>query len=124
MKKIIFVLLVIATITACQKEDDNGKLGGFWKLLAIEKSNGDITDTKENSLFWRIQLDLIQVGTYFGRFQHTGDSLLIQMIDIPATALVQYGIEDAANARFAMEHLSRKSMILKSDYARLRFRKF
>ena len=37
MKKIIIALLVAVTITACQKEDDNGDLGGFWKLLKIEK---------------------------------------------------------------------------------------
>lgn len=124
MKKIIIALLVAVTITACQKEDDNGDLGGFWKLLKIEKSDGETIDTKEASLFWRVQLDLIQIGDCYGRFQHTGDSLFIQMIDVAPAILKEHGIENPANERFAVEHLSRKSMTLKSDYARLRFRKF
>lgn len=124
MKKIILISFFILAICSCQKEDDNGDLGGFWKLLEIAENDGITTDTKEESLFWAIQLDLIQIGNSLGRFQHTGDSLFIQMIDTKSDALVKYGVYNATDERFAVEHLNRKSMILKSKYAKLRFRKF
>ena len=36
MKKILFLLLGITLFASCQKKDDNGDLGGNWKLLQIE----------------------------------------------------------------------------------------
>ena len=124
MKRSLFILFIIITIQGCQKEDKNGDLDGFWKLQEIAKHNNEIIDTKEKSLFWRVQLDLIQIGNHFGRFQHTGDSLFIQMIDTKNNALTDYGVENANNERFAVEVLNRKKMILKSNYAKLSFRKF
>lgn len=88
MKKGILISILILTMCCCQKEDDNGHLGGYWKLLEITDNSGETTNTKEESLFWAIQLDLIQIGNNLGRFQHTGDSLFIQMIDTKADALL------------------------------------
>ena len=62
MKRSIFIL-IIATIIfcSCQKEDKNGDLGGMWKLLEIERPNGQIENTKEQHIFWRVQLKLIKI---------------------------------------------------------------
>lgn len=124
MKKSLLILFILISILGCQKEDKNGDLDGFWKLQEIAINDGDISNTKEKNIFWRVQLDLIQIGNSFGRFQHTGDSLFIQMIDVSGKALIDYGIYKAEDERFAVEQLGKKSMMLKSDYARLRFRKF
>ena len=60
MRKIIFLLLAMVAFTACQKEDENGDLGGFWKLLQINEANADAPiDVTEESRFWGIQLNLI-----------------------------------------------------------------
>lgn len=124
MKKNLFILFILISTLSCQKEDKNGDLDGFWKLQEIAKDDGDICNTKEENLFWRVQLDLIQIGNCFGRFQHTSDSLFIQMIDVSGRTLIDYGIYKAEDERFAVEQLGKKSMVLKSNYARLSFRKF
>lgn len=130
MKKYIFILMLGALLAVgCQKEDENGDLGGFWKLQQIIHSNGDIEITKEKNLFWSFQLKLIQIRVSadyepLGRFQHTGDSLFIQMIDTRPNALQIYGIEDATDMRFAVKHLDRNGMILQSETVELKFRKF
>ena len=74
MKKNIFPLLILSLIfCSCQKEDNNGDFGGMWRLTEIVKSDGSITDTKEKNYFWKVQLELIKIGSQFGRFQNTGD---------------------------------------------------
>lgn len=124
MKKIIFLLLGITVFASCQKEDDNGDLGGNWKLTQIEDFENDkIIDKKMEDRFWAIQLDLIQIGNGKGRFQHVNDSLFVQMIR-KTSEPEEYGLYDQENARYSVEHLSRKSMVLRSKYAELKFRKF
>lgn len=124
MKKIIFILSLTLFLCNCQKEDDNGDLGGFWKLMEITDKDGNTENTKEKSLFWRVQLDLIQIGEEFGRFQHTGDSLFIRMIYAKGDVLKDYGIYEAEDERFKVLHLNRKVMTLQSKQVKLQFRKF
>lgn len=124
MKRAIFIILTATTILcSCQKEDRNGDLGGFWKIMERTASNGVTTDTKEESLFWRVQLNLMKIAYSYARFQHTGDSLFVQFIDHNGKGLENYGIYKREE-RFAVEHLDRNGMILKSDSVRIRFRKF
>ena len=123
MRRFIVIATMIVLVTACQKADHNGDLGGFWQLLEIER-NSSTQATKEDKIFWRIQLDLIQISGRYGRFQHRGDSLFIQMIDTKDNELVREGIDNASDERFAVELLNRKAMRLRSKGARLTFRKF
>lgn len=124
MKRIIYTLLTIGLLTACQKEDDNGDLGGFWKLLQIEDfETGNVIDKRDEDRFWAIQLDLVQINNGKGRFQHIDDSLYIQMIYKTAHPK-EYGLYNQEDARYCVEHLSDKSMILCCKEARLQFRKF
>lgn len=129
MKKILFLLLGIVLLASCQKKDDNGDLGGNWKLLQIEDFENDtIINTKEYDRFWAIQLDLMQVTQVgLGRFQHIGDSLFVQMIyvtDKPISRFKDVGMYTPENERYGVVHLDRKRMILRSKYAELDFRKF
>ena len=123
MRRFIVIATMIVLVTACQKADHNGDLGGFWQLLEIER-NSSTQATKEDKIFWRIQLDLIQISGRYGRFLHRGDSLFIQMIDTKDNELVREGIDNATDERFAVELLNRKAMRLRSKGARLTFRKF
>ena len=124
MKRAIFIILTATTILcSCQKEDRNGDLGGFWKIMERTVSNGVTTDTKEESLFWRVQLNLMKIAHSYARFQHTSDSLFVQFIDHNGKGLENYGMYKREE-RFAVEHLDRNGMILKSDSVRIRFRKF
>ena len=125
MKKIIYLTLAIALFASCQKEDKNGDLGGFWKLLQIEEHEKDtIIVTREKDLFWSIQLNLLTTTNGGkGRFQHVGDSLYIQMIYHPGNAR-EIGMYNPKDERFGVKSLSRSRMILQSKEVTLTFRKF
>ena len=124
MKKIIFILIAATLLIACQKEDENGELGGFWKLMQIEEAmEGNIINTRDSSLFWAIQLDLIQIDEGKGRFQHIKDSLFIQMITLPGNPQ-DYGLYNPKDERFGVLHLDRNGMILRSKDATLKLKKF
>lgn len=125
MKKLIYILLCATLIVSCQKADDNGDLGGFWKLLQIEEiANDTIIDKSNEDRFWAIQLRMITTNNGGkGRFQHTGDSLFVQMIQKPydAKAVGLYNHEDE---HFGVTILNRNSMVLESKDVILTFRKF
>jgi hypothetical protein len=124
MKKAIFTIIAaVALLCSCQKEDKNGDLGGFWKIMETTTADGYTTDRKEMSYFWRIQLKLLKIGNIYARFQHKGDSLFIQLIDHNGSRLKEYGIYKSEE-HYGVEHLDRNGMILKSDSVRIKFRKF
>ncbi len=125
MKKILYILLCASVFTSCQKADDNGDLGGWWKLTRIEKPQNDtIIDKSQEDRFWAIQLRMITTNNGGkGRFQHTGDSLFVQMIQKPSNGKA-VGLYTPENERFGVNKLTNKSMILQSDSAILTFRKF
>ena len=125
MKKILYILLCASVFTSCQKADDNGDLGGWWKLTRIEETQNDtIIDKSQEDRFWAIQLRMITTNNGGkGRFQHTGDSLFVQMIQKPSNGKA-VGLYTPENERFGVNKLTNKSMILQSDSAILTLRKF
>ena len=129
MKMFFASLLFLFLVASCQKADDNGELGGFWKLMDIEyAASGDKVDCLENSYFMAVQLDLMQLrgnGSCYARFQHRGDSLFIQMIgaDAGEKLLASMGM-DGQEQRFYVRKLTDKSLVLESLYSVLSFRKF
>ena len=122
MKKIAFILITLTALASCQKEDHNGDLGGFWKLQQIELADS-VINTRENSSFWAVQLDLIQIGNGKGRFQHVADSLYIQMITMPSDPK-SLGLFNPKDERFGVIHLDRNGMVLRSKDATLTLKKF
>lgn len=129
MKRIFYILIFAALLSSCQKADDNGDLGGFWKLLKIEEFAADtVIITKDIDRFWSIQLDLlVTTGDAKGRFQHVGDSLYVQMLTRPygkIKSLREVGIYNPDDERFEVLYLGRSKMMLRSDSAFLEFRKF
>jgi hypothetical protein len=129
MKKVLYIILCTAIFLSCQKADHNGDLGSFWKLLQIEEvKNDSIIDKREEDCFWAIQLKMITAnkdGKVIGkgRFQHTGDSLFVQMIQKPGNGK-SVGLYSPDNERFFVNRLTGKSMVLQSDSVILTFRKF
>ncbi len=125
MKKIIYILLCTTLFASCQKADDNGDLGGWWKLLQIEEINNDtIIDKSNEDCFWAIQLRMITTKDGGkGRFQHIGDSLFIQMKQLPKDSKAS-GLYNPENERFGINKLTNKRMILQSEEVILTLRKF
>ena len=137
MKKIIYIFLVVVLASSCQKADDNGDFGGFWKLLKIEDfATGGTMDTKVYKRFWSIQLDVLATSSEDddsynynyggkGRFQHVGDSLFVQMITVSSKSdFKKVGLYNPEDERFGVVLLNRDKMILRSKDALLEFRKF
>lgn len=130
MKKILYILFTATMFIACQKEDENGDLGAFWKVMSVEEHSTDnVAYLTDESRFWAIQLDLLEIRisrkeSCFFRFQHTGDSLMVQAINNENVDLKLWGIYNNSNERYAVELLNSKSMILNSKNARVTFRKF
>lgn len=129
LKYRLLLLLLLFVFSSCQKADDNGDLGGFWKLMEVEYAAGEKRNLKDNNYFMAVQLDLMQfrgeAGWYFARFSHQGDSLFVWMIgdDVPSSLLEAYAM-NGAEQRFYVETLNGKKLILRSDFSRLRFKKF
>ena len=125
MKKVLYIILCATLLTSCQKADDNGDLGGWWKLLEIEELENDtVIDKRNEDCFWAIQLQMITTSNDGkGRFQHIGDSLFVQLLHNPGNAN-DVGMYNPDNERFCVEKLTNKSMILQSEKVRLKFRKF
>ena len=125
MKKVLYIILCTTLFTSCQKADDNGDLGGWGKLQRIEELHNDtIIDKSGEDRFWSIQLRMITTKNGGkGRFQHTGDSLFIQMLQKPANC-EEVGMYNSGDERFGVNKLTKKGMILQSDKVILTFRKF
>ena len=125
MKRIFLLLFSVLLFASCQKEDENGDLGGFWKLLKIEKlPAGHVEDTRGDDRFWAIQLKMITTNNGGkGRFQYTGDSLFVQMLQRPADPKA-VGLYNHEDERFEVIILNRNSMVLRSKDAVLTLRKF
>lgn len=132
MKTILSVIIVIVALTACGKAPMNGKLDGRWQLMTID-SHGKDSLVYPEFIYYDIALRVIQLkrthgeeyetGGILGRFNHTDDSLYIRMIHTSKDNVRYFGINDTIQ-HFAVETLTKKKMILSSDYARLNFRKF
>lgn len=127
--KIGFLILASLFTASCQKADDNGNLGAFWKLLEVEyHADASKSDHRQQSLFMAVQLNLMQFsseGLHYARFQHCGDSLFVQMIggDADKKLLDSFGM-NGQEQRFYVRKLNDKSMVLESLYSVLSFKKF
>ncbi len=127
--KIGFLLFVFTLTVSCQKADDNGYLGAFWKLLEVEyHADSSKSDLRQQSLFMAVQLNLMQFGgngLHYARFRHCGDSLFVQMIgdDFKNDFLRSFGM-NGPEQRFFVRKLNENCLILESEYSRLRFKKF
>ena len=141
MKKLLLCLLTLLLMVSCELEtSSNGDLDGLWHLCSIETADS-VQDISDKTIFWAVQVKLLSVrgaGTeYLLRFHLTDDSLLVRdpyvsdrfhqmgndsLVTDPA-GLYPYGIFHLQE-HFKVERLTNRRMTLKSDKARLRFKKF
>ena len=133
--KSLFILYIAIGLSSCGDVDTNGDLDGMWQLMEIEAEDGSVSEEKENRKYYSVQQNLISLrhiggSGYLCRFQYTNDSLIISVImkenaNIVSIKrrLVELGFTDTTE-RFAIEHLTKKKMILKSTNNRLTLRKF
>ncbi len=152
MKKHFFIIglihiCILTFCVACDKLPENGKLDGNWQVLEVQYARDgqydSIVSVKEDKIFWAVQLKLIEIkGVYNGvcgntlcRFVYADNHLTITemyyeirgadslITDTNFDKLVKTGIM-GSRAQFQIEALDGNRMQLKSDFARIIFRKF
>lgn len=140
MKKlsILSLLSLFILLSSCGKLPMNGQLDGMWQLMHIAPTAGEEIDTKEQRLYYLVQLELLGLQRggsveYLGRFVQSSDSLIVYDFRVHISGdnstqavagdLLPWGIK-GTSAHFAIEKLDGKNMLLRSDEALLTFRKF
>ena len=142
MKKITFLFAALLLLTSCEIEfSNNGKLDGFWQLIAVDTlSTQHTSDLKTSGRTWAFQGRLLEMrdtkGGYsdlYFSFEHRGDSLFLDSpylsdrdaddIKITDVNIVRpYGMNGLKEG-FEIESLSNNKLILCSKTLRLMLRK-
>ena len=142
MKKITFLFAALLLLTSCEIEfSNNGKLDGFWQLIAVDTlSTQHTSDLKTSGRTWAFQGRLLEMrdtkGGYsdlYFSFEHRGDSLFLDSpylsdrdvddIKITDVNIVRpYGVNGLKEG-FEIENLSNNKLILRSKTLRLMLRK-
>lgn len=142
MKKITFLFAAFLLLTSCEIEfSNNGKLDGFWQLIAVDTlATQHTSDLKTSGRTWAFQGRLLEMrdtkGGYsdlYFSFEHRGDSLFLDSpylsdrdaddIKITDVNIVRpYGVNGLKEG-FEIESLSNNKLILCSKTLRLLFKK-
>lgn len=145
MKHTLFLSLLVCILLACDKLPKNGYLDGQWQIMTIIH-HGDTIDAKPQQRYLSFQLDLFQLTQsnvrqrYYGRFQRNGSDLhLYQVSDMaendkdsydnkPLNATQQKALQAwglySEDEHFTIESINSDEMILRSDSAKVLYRKF
>ena len=142
MRKITFLFAAFLLLTSCEIEfSNNGKLDGFWQLIAVDTlATQHTSDLKTSGRTWAFQGRLLEMrdtkggfsDLYFS-FEHRGDSLFLDSpylsdrdvddIKITDVNIVRpYGVNGLKEG-FEIESLSNNKLILRSKTLRLMLRK-
>ena len=135
MKQILLFILFMLGISSCDKAPINGKLDGRWQLMTIEYTNGKIEECER--IYCSIQLHLVELMdkgttplTLIGHFSSADGVMMGEFKyqdNMEATVteedLNRFGLNSSVT-HFEVEKATGSKMILKSDYARLTYRKF
>lgn len=142
MKKITFLFAAFLLLTSCEIEfSNNGKLDGFWQLIAVDTlATQHTSDLKTSGRTWAFQGRLLEMRDTKGgysdlcfSFEHRGDSLFLDSpylsdrdvddIKITDVNIVRpYGVNGLKEG-FEIESLSNNKLILRSKTLRLMLRK-
>lgn len=142
MKKITFLFAALLLLASCEIEfSNNGKLDGFWQLIAVDTlATQHTSDLKTSGRTWAFQGRLLEMrdtkGGYsdlYFSFEHRGDSLFLDSpylsdrdaddIKITDVNIVRpYGVNGLKEG-FEIESLSNNKLILRSKTLRLMLRK-
>ena len=115
MKQIILcVCLLLGVLCSCDKKPINGKLDGRWQLMIIEYNDGSIKECER--IYCSIQLHLVVM---MGEFKYQDN----MEATVTEEDLNRFGLNSSVT-HFEVEKATGSKMILKSDYARLTYRKF
>lgn len=131
IKRLIYLLLLLPVLSACEHAFPNDDLDFYWRLQSIERV-GDEAETVNNTMFGFARHmvlieDLKNHFTRHGVTTDTGDSLKLDFSMYTDTAYVQKGLSrcgiDSIVTVFKVEY-PKDRLILSNDKVVLRFRKW
>lgn len=129
---ILLPLMLMSLFAACENKRDSSDLAGQWQLLEWRDASDAVVRTKEDGIYYRFQLSLLQLEfSYYCKYVETPDSLILQgayknkyNIDIPVpfTEFAEYGIPE--DGRFGIDVLNDDDLVLSGKSGVLRFRRY
>lgn len=123
-------ILLFMISTSCQKAPINGVLDGQWQVMEV--SPEPETKLIEGNLYYCFYLHVCQLSFYDGMFatgnmSFNDESLYLDFPSITSPfsklRLAQYGINENP-ITFTVEHIDRKSLILRHGDTTVTMRKF
>ena len=130
---LILGILYLMGLSSCQKSPINGNLDGQWHVMSVEPDAPDILLT--NNLYYCFNLHICQLTGYAygavatGNMAYDQDRNLLEIsfpkISTPreVAILKQYGIYENP-VTFTIEHLDKKSLIMRDGDTVVTLRKF
>jgi hypothetical protein len=135
LRRSLFMLLplmLLAVLTGCENKRDSSDLAGQWQLLEWRDASGKTVGTKEDGIYYRFQLSLLQLEyNKFCKYVETPDSLIFlgaytnrynTDTPVPFSEFAHYGIPE--NGRFGINALSDDDLVLSGKNGVLRFRRY
>lgn len=120
-------LILCMCLASCDERVGYKELDGMWQLRTIETlSNQQVAQIDD--IYYSFQLNVVnirKIGFWdgYGSFTYKGDSIHIVIKEMPEKHLHQFGL-DSNEEHFEVEKVNSSKLVLKSDYARLEFRKY
>ena len=125
-------LVLLAVLCGCENKRDSSDLAGQWQLLEWRDASGETVRTKEDGIYYRFQLSLLQLEfSYICKYVETPDSLILQGAyknmyntdtPVPFTEFAEYGIPE--DGRFGIDALNGEDLVLSGKSGVLRFRRY
>lgn len=125
-------LVLLAVLTGCENKRDSSDLAGQWQLLEWRDASGKTVGTKEDGIYYRFQLSLLQLEfSYYCKYVETPDSLILlgayknkYNVDtqVPFSEFAEFGIPQ--DGRFGIDALNGDDLVLSGKSGVLRFRRY
>lgn len=126
------LLVLLAVLCGCENKRDSSDLAGQWQLLEWRDASGKTVGTKEDGIYYRFQLSLLQLEfSYYCKYVETPDSLILlgayknkYNVDtqVPFSEFAEFGIPQ--DGRFGIDALNGDDLVLSGKSGVLRFRRY
>lgn len=125
-------LVLLAVLCGCENKRDSSDLAGQWQLLEWRDASGKTVGTKEDGIYYRFQLSLLQLEfSYYCKYVETPDSLILlgayknkYNVDtqVSFSEIAEFGIPQ--DGRFGIDALNGDDLVLSGKSGVLRFRRY
>lgn len=140
MKKIFYLLTILLSLSSCSVEmSNNGDLDGLWQMYEMQIDGAEPVDMRYTGTTMSVAFRMMSLKNYYQpmvycRFENTGNTLRIYDFRLGIHDVSDLPIEDpevlnpfgifSLDEHFKVEVMTGSDMVLRSDRALLKFRKY